>query len=218
MSGRLDQLITPTVDLSTASNVSLTFRYAFARRTASNDDRLRVYISNNCGTTWSLRKQLFGSSNLPTAGNTTGNFIPSGADQWQFVEVTAISSNFHVSDFRVRFEFESNGGNNLYVDDININGQPVGLQEVLGGQGPSLVVYPNPAMDNAQAVVNVQTAGQVQVELLDVLGRTVSQLHNGALPVGIRRMDLPVAGLPAGLYFVRLQQNGRSEAVRFTIQ
>lgn len=218
MNGRLDQFISPTIDLSDASAVTFTFRYAFARRNASSDDRLRVYVSNNCGETWSLRRQLFGASNLPTAANTTSSFVPASADDWELSEITAISSNFHVPDFRVRFEFESNGGNNLYLDDININGQPVGIAEVISGQGPSLVVYPNPASGSAQTLINVATAGRVQVELLDVLGRTVTELHNGQLPSGTRTLDLPIAGLPAGLYFVRMQQAGRSEAVRFVVQ
>ena len=38
----------------------------------------------------------------------------------------------HTSNFRIKFEFESAGGNNVYIDDININGSPVSVGEQLG--------------------------------------------------------------------------------------
>jgi hypothetical protein len=123
-----------------------------------------------------------------------------------------------VSNFRVQFEFISDGGNNLYIDDVNINGMTVGLSEVLSGEGAALVVMPNPATDNAQAVLNVKAGGKVRVDLVDVLGRTIVGLHQGDLPQGVRRIDIPVSGLPSGLYFIRMMQEGRSEVVRFVVE
>jgi len=38
------------------------------------------------------------------------------------------------------------------------------------------------------------------------------------MPTGVRRIDLPVEGSPAGLYFLRMQQGGQTEVVRFTVQ
>ncbi|MBL7953374.1 MAG: PKD domain-containing protein [Flavobacteriales bacterium] len=217
MDGRLDGLLLPTIDMSGASDISVSFRYAYARRISTNDDRLRVFVSNDCGLTWSLRKQLFGSSTLSTAPVTTSAFVPSDAGQWGFTEITSINETYHVSDFRMRFEFESDGGNNLYIDDININGSPVGLEENMLGAGTSLMVVPNPVTDATQAVVYMPANGKALLDLVDVVGRSVMQLHSGILPVGPQRVAVPVAGLPSGLYFVRLQREGFSEAVRFVV-
>ena len=218
MAGRSDDLFTPTMDMTNATEITLSFRYAYARRTSTDDDRLRVYVSNNCGDTWSLRKQLRGSTDLATGGTTASNFVPSSGDQWGFAEINTISDAYHVADFRVRFNFESDGGNNLYIDDVNINGMPVGLDEVSTNNNAGLMVIPNPATDNAQAVLNVTEGGRVRVDMLDMLGRTIRGIFDGELSPGVRRIDVPVEELPAGLYFLRMQQNGRSEAVRFTVQ
>lgn len=218
MVGKSDILITPTVDLREAEDVVLSFRYAFARRSSSNDDLLRISVSNTCGETWSLRKQMRASNDLTTGGTVSTNFVPNGPDEWGYAEVTTISSSYHVSNFRVQFEFISDGGNNLYIDDVNINGMTVGLSEVLSGEGAALVVMPNPATDNAQAVLNVKAGGKVRVDLVDVLGRTIVGLHQGDLPRGVRRIDIPVSGLPSGLYFIRMMQEGRSEVVRFVVE
>lgn len=218
MDGRLDQLISPTMDMSEATSITVSFRYAYAQRSATNDDQLRVFVSNNCGSTWNLRKQMFGTSSLNTGGLVSGNFVPNGPAQWGYVDIATISDIYHVSDFRVRFEFLSDGGNNFYLDDININGMPVGLEEMSGSSGTSLMVVPNPVTEGAQAVLNIPTSGRVRLELLDVLGRTIATLHDAVMPTGVRRIDLPVEGSPAGLYFLRMQQGGQTEVVRFTMQ
>ncbi|MCB0814155.1 MAG: hypothetical protein KDB87_13480, partial [Flavobacteriales bacterium] len=68
------------------------------------------------GATWSLRKNMRASTTLTTAGVQPGFFTPSSASQWEYMEVTSISSFFHVPNFRFKFVFENDGGNNLYID------------------------------------------------------------------------------------------------------
>ena len=62
MATQLDEFHSEPFDMSNASDILITFRYAYAQRNTTNDDRLRLYVSNNCGDSWSLRKQLRGSS------------------------------------------------------------------------------------------------------------------------------------------------------------
>lgn len=217
MNGQTDELLSRTFDMSGVSGISISFRYAFARRTDANDDYLRFFVSNNCGETWSLRQQLRGKTTLSTAGNTSGSFVPN-SDQWGYSEVTNISNAYHSSSFRFKFEFESNGGNNLYLDDININGATVGMEEVLVGEAIALAVVPNPATDEARAVINLNEAGQGTVELLDVLGRRIQVLHEGQLTKGQHRFEIPVNTLQSGMYFVRLQQGGTSRVERFVVR
>lgn len=217
MDGQTDDLISSTYDMSSASQVVVSFRYAYAKRNSSSDDRLRLYVSNNCGTSWSLRRQLRGSTDLNTAGNpASGSFIPSNS-QWGYAEVTNISNSYHVSNFRIRFEFESNGGNNVYIDDININGQPVGVEELFSG-GASVAVVPNPAHGVAQALIDLPVGGQVALTIDDVLGRHVAVVHQGSVQAGLQRIDLPVSSLVPGVYLLRLQHGDRSETVRFVVE
>jgi hypothetical protein len=217
MSGQMDELVSTTYNMAGVPGINLTFRYAFARRTASNDDRLRIFVTNNCGETWSLRQQLRGSTNLTTGGNTTASFVPN-QDQWGFAEVTNISNSYHVSDFRFKFEFESAGGNNLYIDDINLNGASVGLDELMAGDATALIVVPNPATDEARVVLNLSDAGRGTVELLDVLGRRIQVLHEGQMAQGAHRFDIPVNTLQSGMYFIRLQQGSTNKVERFVVR
>lgn len=217
MSGQTDELVSSTYNMNGVSGINISFRYAFAKRATSNDDRLRFFVSNDCGQTWSLRQQLRGSTNLSTAPNTTASFVPNGGDQWGFAEITNVSSAFHVGNFRFKFEFESNGGNNLYLDDINLNGAAVGIDELLG-TGNALVVVPNPATYEARAMLNLQQAGPVRMELLDLLGRSIHVFHDGNMAQGRHQVEVPVGKLQSGMYFVRLQQGALVQVERFVVK
>jgi hypothetical protein len=216
MAGQRDDLFSSTFDMSGATQINISFKYAYARRTNSNDDRLRLYVSSNCGQTWSLRRQLRGSTDLNTGGVVSGDFVPN-AGQWNEALVNNISNTFHSSDFRIRFEFESDGGNNVYIDDININGMPVSVGE-LTRSTEGLLVMPNPAAGAAQAVFQLTRGERARVELLDVLGRRVAVVHEGLMQAGEHRLDLPIAGLEGGLYFVRLTANGREQVTRLVVK
>lgn len=218
MTGRLDQLVSPTIDMSSATDIVMSFRYAFARRTSSDDDQLRVFVSRDCGESWSLRTQLFATSDLTTGGVVSGSFVPNGPGQWGYEEITNINSTFHVSDLRVRFDFFSGGGNNLYIDDININGLPVGLEEAAASGTLDLLVQPSPAAERADLVFGMEHPGRARVELLDALGRSLGVLHDGQLAAGPHRMPIALGDRADGVYLVRVQHGEASGTVRLVVQ
>lgn len=214
---RIDEITGTNIDLSQDSSITFSFRYAFARRNAENDDRLRLYVSKDCGFTWALRKQLRGQTDLPTVPDQTTPFTPANSSQWEQCVVTTIASEYLVPDFRFKFWFEGDGGGDLWIDDININGLSVGLDEALMGNGTDVLVVPNPATDEAQVVIGLVTTGATRVEVLDATGRLVSVLRDGRTSAGTHRWDLPVQGLERGVYLVRVQQEGGVQrTVRFT--
>ncbi|MBK8225635.1 MAG: T9SS type A sorting domain-containing protein [Flavobacteriales bacterium] len=216
MDGRADELVSRTYDMSGATQITVSYRYAYAKRAAANDDVLRFWTSSNCGQTWTLRKILRGSNSLPTAPNTTGSFVPNGPSQWGFAEVNTISSTSHVPNFRFKFEFESNGGNNIYLDDININGQPVSVEEL--ASGADLQVLPNPADGAATALLSMRSASALTLEVIDMTGRAVLSIAGGNRSAGDHRIDLPIAGLQAGAYFLRARFGSEQRTIRFIVR
>ncbi|MGD1847328.1 MAG: M43 family zinc metalloprotease [Salibacteraceae bacterium] len=120
--GRLDELLSTSFDLSTLTDLTLTFQAAYAENpNASGNNNLRVYISDDCGETWTL-KYISGGSGLATVPAQTNPFTPNNASQWVLQTVT----NFNIAELtenvRFKFEFISGAGNNLYLDDINLTG------------------------------------------------------------------------------------------------
>ncbi|MCB0769293.1 MAG: T9SS type A sorting domain-containing protein [Flavobacteriales bacterium] len=213
--GRIDELISGPIDVSGITDVEIFFKYAFARRQASNNDLLRVYISNTCGATWSLRKQLSGITSLSTAPDQQGNFVPD-ADEWLQGEVTNISSPYEVSDMRFKFQFISDGGNYLYLDDININGLPLGLQ------GPDehsldLLVSPNPANTEAQLRMPLDAPTEMQLMITDAMGRMVVPSWSARRATGSQVVPLPIEGLSSGIYLVVVNTSLSRSSIRMVV-
>jgi hypothetical protein len=101
------------------------------------------------------------------------------------------------------FRFTSNGGNNIYIDDINISGT-VGLGDDLSN-AIDYNVYPNPADENTLVSFNLISPEKTSIKVYDVVGREISTLVNTELGAG--QYTYPVADktkLSAGVYFVTL--------------
>jgi hypothetical protein len=62
---------------------------------------------------------------------------------------------------------------------------------------------PNPARTSARLTLALGRAQDVTVEVFDVRGRRVAQLHDGPLGTGARRFTFDATALPAGVYLVR---------------
>jgi PKD repeat protein len=216
-SGNADELLSRTFDMTSAEDITISFRWAFARRTAANDDALGVHISNDCGDSWMLRKIMRGSTTLPTAPNASTNFVPNGASQWGYTEVTNIGATSHISDFRFKFVFEADGGNNLYIDDININGMPVGVDE-LQAPASGLVLMPNPATDQVRVITTLSRAAEVRMAIIDATGRIIIGQDLGSRPAGEIMIPIDLGALAAGSYLARLEVDGAASVARLVIE
>jgi hypothetical protein len=66
--------------------------------------------------------------------------------------------------------------------------------------------------------VAVETSGsEARVEVIDVLGRTVAVLADGALPAGRHEVDFATGALPSGVYFVRLTTDEAMQTRKLTV-
>lgn len=117
-SGFKSELISSNYSLTSVPNPGLTFKTAYARKNNSDSDILRVFMSTNCGQSWSII-YVRNNTTLPSSANTTSAFVPQ-ANDWQTHKVILPSGVTAASQVRFKFEFWGRGGNNVYLDDINI--------------------------------------------------------------------------------------------------
>ena len=87
---------------------------------------------------------------------------------------------------------------------------PVSLPERL-----ELSVTPNPVRSRATIHYALPTAGKVRLALYDVAGREVVGIPAFESAAGRASLGLDLSALPRGVYFVRLDINGRSAGRRF---
>ncbi|MCT4622725.1 MAG: hypothetical protein N4A46_03810, partial [Schleiferiaceae bacterium] len=129
--GNQDELISPAINLATVSSATMTFDYAYKYYNSSRIDTLEVYISTDCGATWTLLSSYNddGTGNFATGagnGSQTTDFMPAMASDWCGTTPTckSISLDSYVGSTGALIKFVGiNGnGNNLYLDNINITG------------------------------------------------------------------------------------------------
>lgn len=110
---------------------------------------------------------------------------------------------------------------------VNSNGPGFGLWYSIGEQGEllpldvvtgigdmegitQLSLYPNPAADNAILTFDLNSRSRVSVEIHDVLGSRLTGIELGEVLPGGRTVNLPLEGLPSGIYLVSMNsEHGR---------
>ena len=78
-------------------------------------------------------------------------------------------------------------------------------------------VFPNPTTGAASVAFDLAQASEVSVDVVDLLGRRVAQLAPSARAAGPVQVELPTAGLAAGLYVVRVQTATGVAATRLVV-
>lgn len=220
--GNVDELISSPVDLSgitSATGVTLSFRYAHRKRQSANVEYLKVFLSNNCGENWDQRKTMYNSSlsNLTA----TSSWTPAAAD-WGTVHMTNVTSSYWVSGFRFKFRFESDGGNNMYIDDINIYpGAPsdelvlVGLDEATKLQ--NAIVFPNPADDEVAVSFTTPVGQTINVYVTDLLGNIVAT-HVINANEGENTVIMSTETFASGMYLIRLNEGSANQTLQFVVK
>jgi len=199
-----DVFITPTYNLSNVTNANLTFWLAFAARSSSSTDQLKVFASTNCGQLWNIRYNKTGTT-LSTAGIITSNFVPSST-QWRQETVNIASSSYNNKpNVRFKFDYFQSNGNNIYIDDLNLDGI-VGLNDVFE-QSLEFNVYPNPVISKGSIEFMLTERNAVRIDVVNVLGQLVNEIEETTLDAGEYQFELP-GHLSSGLYSVRLNVNG----------
>jgi PKD repeat protein len=77
-----------------------------------------------------------------------------------------------------------------------------------------LSTWPNPVSNHLNLSFRSNLRGAVQLELVDVNGR-VHRTTNTTFTTGENRIELPTSMLPAGMYLLRIEQDGNMRSIRF---
>lgn len=199
-------------DASQMNELVIFFDYAFARRTTDDNDLLRIQISKDCGGTWITRRTLSAVSSLPTVTDTLPNtpFVPTN-DQWLEEEVNIATSSYLVDDLLIRFVFESDQGNNLYIDNIRISSdETVGLPNT---ENLSFSLSPNPASEEfTLSFVADNQSGDICV--INAMGQKVvnRSFENRS------NLTINTSSLPSGVYFVQVSTGKGLEVSKLVIR
>lgn len=195
--GSVDEIILPEMDLSSIANPYLTFKWAYAKSDPNYSDELIVQLSNDCGANYN---QIFyrTQSSLVTGPTQTTPFIPDST-QWKSASINLqnYASDTYVS---IKIVNVTDGGNNLYIDDININ--TVNSINNLS-KASNIKLFPNPT-NGFVSIIGVEP-----IQLLEIYSIDGKKLFVSKQDLK-EKIDLNLNFLSNGYYLIKIKTQSKT--------
>jgi len=214
--GQSNDVLLPTINFKGTTAPKLTFNYAYARRTTLSNDNLTLGFSRNCGVSFSNLFNKSGSA-LATTTNSTSSFIPSSDAQWTTVEVL-LDAYTNEDNAYIRFRATNDGpGSNIYIDNIVFT-VATGIDNFLANN-LNLTIAPNPFENSTNVKFYLVQDADVQITLLDLLGRELKTLNAATLNAGDYNIELNTNNeINTGIYLLKVRVNGIEKVEKVIIK
>ncbi|HPT14396.1 MAG TPA: PKD domain-containing protein [Bacteroidales bacterium] len=204
--GRRDRMISPALDFSGMEHPLLSFDHAYASRYSSTSDSLVIYISGDCGTSWTRVFQAGekGQGTFATTPKTTTLYVPTIVDDWCGIGWGSncysidLSAWANLSGVKIAFESYNRFGNNLYIDNISVT-EAVGVVQPATSGG--IAVYPNPTKGFV-TITSDNPIGTTTISVVDMAG--VTRFRKVVDNAHALHETLDLNNLSPGLYFVKI--------------
>ena len=225
--GDFDDFFSRAFNLSAWSgntNCNINFMYAGTYKSGISlnmKDTLEIAYSVNGGNTWVTFDTIKGPQ-ISSIGSLGVPFSPLGLSDWALHSHTIPPAGRNASTFfRFRYKpgtdkYGYSSGNNFYMDRININDQPLGVNTLIPGDR-SVVILPNPT--NSNAYVQIQEPGNASAKIIvsDVTGKQVYATEQ-QLTGGSARVEIPASYISVkGMYMVQVISGGESHTEKLVV-
>ena len=197
--GTIDEIVLPFLDLSSnASTPYMKFKWAYAKSVSLYSDEMIVQLSVDCGATWN---QIYyrSNNNLVTGPTQTTPFIPN-ATQWlqASINLTTYASDSYVL---IKIMNVTDGGNFLYIDDINIGDLTLSLED--DEKLNDYRVYPNPNDGTFEIQHSNLPNSSQEFEIYSLDGKLIEgfKLNSNQTKVNFNH-------LPKGTYILKKKDTG----------
>jgi hypothetical protein len=194
---------TKGLNFSGLNTPTLQFYTAHAPRNTAINDVLRVYVSKDCGLTWSLRFVKSGAALALGVEPTEQDYFPVPTD-WRLQKVD-LSTFKGEGQVLIRFETMSVNGNNIFIDDISV-GESAQLEFKNMHALNVFTIFPNPLQVGKLLVISDLPAEAQSIEIRDYTGRLVAMLNAEELMTG-SKIVIPAnytEQLKPGIYFIKV--------------
>jgi hypothetical protein len=212
-SGAIDDITLPPLDLSLASNATMTFNVAHARYSASYSDNLKIQVSTDCGATWANPYNKSGATLATTTTLYTTEFVPTAA-QWR-AETVDLNSFVGQSKVFIRIRGTSGYGNDCYIDDINIT--TTTSVEEQANPVSYVNVYPNPTAGNTAIEFVLSNEENVSISVKNLLGQDVISYDNKTYSSGSHTVYFTTDNLSQGVYYLNMLAGGQKKVQKIVV-
>lgn len=189
------------VDLSGYNQALFTFDRAAAGYQGAAD-QIQVLASTNCGDTWEILYDLSGSDLITGDINSSTFFFPT-ASQW-VTDTVDLSSYAGNADVQIQFKAISNWANNVWLDNINLNGMTVGINDPVNLL-EDVKLFPNPTSDVANIEFSLAEETTVDIRVFDLSGKLITVLTENQQFSAGKYIQTWKGAKEAGVYLVKIR-------------
>jgi PKD repeat protein len=206
--GAVYSFTTPPYKLSVfkGGTVRITFYCAYAPAYTTSTETLRLYVSTDCGNSFTQILERTGTGLSYPGAPVTANFMPTAKNQWKLMGVPSLGNlGYDTLQYAIfRIDVISDKGNPVYIDNLNIGEYFSGVK-YFDKNALKAAVYPNPAKGSATLELITIASTKAKIELYDMAGRLVKTIFNGTLNQGIEKLEItdPSSG-NGSLYLIRV--------------
>ncbi|HEY9113149.1 MAG TPA: PKD domain-containing protein, partial [Bacteroidales bacterium] len=217
--GNRDRIISPPFNLEGYSTAVLEFQHAYAKRLNKETDSLIIYVSDDCGQSWTriFNEGDDGSGNFATH-TLTSDFWPVEESDWCLSGYGAACFTLDISQWagmanvKIAFEGYNNNGNPMFIDNVAVS-QFVGQDELISNK-EELLVYPNPN----SGLFSVQLPKDHKFEKLQILNYLSQVVYKSSLNENSTNMEIQLGNdLVPGIYILQFGGNGKTLTKKIVI-
>lgn len=210
--GDEDELYLPPANLDGSGIPVLKFDVAKAQRNSEND-KLDILVSSNCGATWTNVYSKAGSV-LATTGITTAPFNALQSSDW--ISETIALGGFALPNVLVKFKVTNDNGNNLYLDNINLSQpNPSGIASN-NRDNTNISIFPNPAANETTLTIRSDVSGTATFKVINAIGQEVYVKQVNVNP-GSTNAKIDTKDLANGVYFLLVESGKNSSTKKLII-
>jgi PKD repeat protein len=223
--GHRDRLITPAFNLKGISNATLSFKYAYAKRYDDASDSLIIFLSEDCGNTWT-RVEAYGDDGYGSFATSpqydeTDNWAPQSLSDWcgqgYGSDCKSISLNNWIgkNDIRIAFESFNFFGNSLYIDNVTVE-QYTGVDETVDedfDKEGGMKVFPNPAHNG----FTVELSETDNFNVLEVFNSTGKVVFTKKVSKENKSYSINTENWVKGVYLIKAGADGQYEVKKLVV-
>lgn len=196
-------LVSPVLDFSRTEDASMLFDISSGVR-GSSIDVLTILSSTDCGVTYT-------PVSYPAQSGVTSdaNWFPQSEDDWKRNVTVNLNTLAGQENVRIAFVVRNQEGNNVYLDNIEFfvsaDPDPIEITELYSIYGYDLS---NPLLTDLKITFNLPERQHVRYSVINAAGQfetdgILNDVLNQTYPLNLSDK------LPAGVYFIRVQVDGK---------
>lgn len=214
--GQSSRIVYEKIDMTAANATTswLKWSTAYAQYTTEND-RLEVLVSTDCGVTWTSLYNQAGANlaNAPVHGSS--RFYPE-VTEWR-ADSVSLTPYLTSTDLMIAFKGTSDYGNSLYIDDIQTTFEGTINVNTVKAPTTSFTIFPNPVQNTLNLNFEVVDATNLNISIQNALGQTVQQVANQSF-LGETTLKVNTSNLAAGVYFINAVGDKGVITKRFVVE